>query len=241
MDVRSLSSLLRRTPSPRRLASRVLLRRAQRELALDKSTAGLAGLTGLIAGAVGAGELARVVRQRARAGAPDGLASATRATVAVAVEGYEGSPRGESTLFTMLAGFVVSFSCARLSTFGIRRGWWPFTDTTVGGHHVHHYVPGILLAFGAGGAAFATRNEELLTALALPFGAGVGLTFDEAALLLELEDVYWTREGLLSVQVSLVSIALLAGTILARRIVRRGEEAMEPEWEDQAELVGALA
>lgn len=208
---------------------------------MDKSTAGLAGLAVLVAGAVGIGELAGVLRQRSRAGAPDGLASATRATVAVAFEGYEGSPRSESTLFAMLTGFIFSFSCARLSTFGIRRGWWPFTDTTLGGRHVHHYVPGILLAFGAGGAALATRDENLLPALALHFGAGVGLTFDEAALLLELEDVYWTREGLLSVQVSLVSIALLAGTILARRIVRRGEEAMGTEWEGQAELAGALA
>ncbi len=29
------------------------------------------------------------------------------------------------------------------------------------------------------------------------------MTFDEAALLLDLRDVYWTREGILSVQVSL--------------------------------------
>ena len=31
-------------------------------------------------------------------------------------------------------------------------------------------------------------------ALALPFGVGMGLTLDESALLLELEDVYWSRE-----------------------------------------------
>ena len=67
-------------------------------------------------------------------------------------------------------------------------------------------------------------NEGLETALAVPFGAGMGLTLDEAALLLDLRDVYWTREGLLSVQVSLGVTATLAATILALRVFRRGEE-----------------
>ena len=52
----------------------------------------------------------------------------------------------------------------------------------------------------------------------------MGLTMDEAALLLDLEDVYWTRQGLLSVQVSLGVTATLAATILGLRMLRRGEE-----------------
>ena len=62
------------------------------------------------------------------------------------------------------------------------------------------------------------------SALAIPFGAGMGLTMDEAALLLDLRDVYWTRQGLLSVQVSLGVTATLAATILGLRMLRRGEE-----------------
>ena len=61
----------------------------------------------------------------------------------------------------------------------------------------------------------------------MPFGAGIGLTFDEAALLLDLRDVYWTREGVLSVQLSLGVAATLGGTILALRMLRRGEERVE--------------
>jgi hypothetical protein len=53
------------------------------------------------------------------------------------------------------------------------------------------------------------------------------LTFDEAALLLDLRDVYWTREGVLSVQLSLGVAATLGGTILALRMLRRGEERVE--------------
>ena len=54
----------------------------------------------------------------------------------------------------------------------------------------------------------------------------MGLTLDESALLLELEDVYWTREGLLSVQITLAVTALLASVALALRFLRRGEQAV---------------
>jgi len=52
--------------------------------------------------------------------------------------------------------------------------------------------------------------------------AGRGLA--EAALLLDLRDVYWTREGLLSVQLSLGATAILSIAILTQRMLRRGEQ-----------------
>ena len=51
----------------------------------------------------------------------------------------------------------------------------------------------------------------------------MGLTLDESALLLELEDVYWSPEGLLSVQITLATAAMIAALTLALRFVRRGE------------------
>ena len=84
-------------------------------------------------------------------------------------------------------------------------------------------MPGILIAFASGTAALLTDDEELEQRLAVPMGAGIGLTFDEAALLLDLRDVYWTREGLLSVQLSLGATAILSIAILTRRMLRRGE------------------
>ena len=60
-------------------------------------------------------------------------------------------------------------------------------------------------------------------------GVGIGLTFDEAALLLDLRDVYWTREGLLSVQLSLGATAILSIAILTGRMLRRGERRQEAE------------
>ena len=161
------------------------------------------------------GELVRLARRRRReADSPDGVldtaeqaivvaGEAARDTVNVATEGYEAAPRSETVLFNILSGFLGGFALIRLSTYGIRRGWYPFGSVSVGGRHVHHFVPGILIAFVAGGAGLVTQSHRLEETLAFPFGAGIGLTFDEAALLLELEDVYWTREGLLSVQLSL--------------------------------------
>jgi hypothetical protein len=54
----------------------------------------------------------------------------------------------------------------------------------------------------------------------------MGLTLDESALLLELDDVYWTREGILSVQITLAVTALLASIALGLRFLRRGERAV---------------
>ena len=126
------------------------------------------------------------------------------------------------------ASSAPSRSC-RLSTWGIRDGWWPFRNVSIGGRHIHHFVPGILIAFASGTAALLTDDDELEQRLAVPMGVGIGLTFDEAALLLDLRDVYWTRKGLLSVQLSLGATAILSIAILTGRMLRRGERRQEAE------------
>jgi hypothetical protein len=152
---------------------------------------------------------------------------ATQDAVAVLVEGYEATSKSEKVLFNMLSGFVFAFALIRLSTTGIRGGWWPAGNVRLAGRHIHHFIPGILIAFSSGALALLTQSEKLERHLAVPFGAGIGLTFDEAALLLDLRDVYWTREGVLSVQVSFGLAATLGGTILALRMLRRGEQRVE--------------
>jgi hypothetical protein len=215
-----------------------LLRRSRRGRA-DRITLGLAAVAIATAGTVITGELLRMAQRRRRQEPePDGVIGsaghaigtagrATQDTVAVAIEGYEAAPRRETVLFNLLTGFVGSFALMRLSTYGQRSGWWPFRTVRLGGRHIHHFVPGILIAFACGAAALVTESERFETALAIPFGAGLGLTFDEAALLLDLRDVYWTREGILSVQVSFGLAAILGGTILALRMLRRGEQRVE--------------
>jgi hypothetical protein len=150
-------------------------------------------------------------------------------TVNVAVRGYVEASRYETVLFNLLAGFLGAFTFVRLSTWGIRDGWWPFHNVSIGGRHIHHFVPGILIAFSSGTAALLTDDDAVERRLAIPMGAGIGLTFDEAALLLDLRDVYWTREGLLSVQLSLGATAILSIAILTMRMLRRGELRQEQE------------
>jgi len=207
----------------------------------DRLTVGLATVAVGTAGTVIATEIARLARRRIRPTAAPAIqhegperpleatGRATQDTVAVLVEGYEATSRTEKVLFNMLTGFVSAFALIRLSTAGIRGGWWPAGNVRLGGRHIHHFVPGILIAFGSGALALLTESSKLETRLAIPFGAGIGLTFDEAALLLDLRDVYWTREGILSVQVSFGLAATLGGTILALRMLRRGEEQVEAE------------
>lgn len=149
---------------------------------------------------------------------------ASQDTLLVAVEGYSSASRFETVLFNLFSGFTGAFLYARLSTAGIRAGWWPLGDVRVGGAHIHHFVPGIAVAFTAGAAALLSESQEVETALAVPFGAGVGLTFDEAALLLRLQDVYWSPEGVLSVQVSLATASVMGAAILGSRMLRRGED-----------------
>jgi hypothetical protein len=159
----------------------------------------------------------------------DTVEAAAIDTVEVAVRGYTAAPHSETVLFNLLAGFLGSFTLVRLSTYGIRDGWGPFRNVSIRGRHIHHFVPGILLAFGAGIAALVSDNDELEQTLAVPMGAGIGLTFDEAALLLDLRDVYWTREGLLSVQLSLGATAILSIAIITLRMLRRGEAQLLDE------------
>ncbi len=209
----------------RRLASIASERRAERV------TVGLAVFAAGSLGALITGELLRMARRRRESSeteTPTTLADAagyaTRDTLAVARRGIIATPHHETVLFNILQGFLGAFAFARLATWGIRQSWWPAGDIHVSGRHIHHFIPGIVLAFGSGVGAITTRNERVESALAIPFGVGMGLTMDEAALLLDLRDVYWTRQGLLSVQVSLGVTATLAATILGLRMLRRGEE-----------------
>jgi hypothetical protein len=208
-----------------RLAAIASERRAERV------TVGLAVFAAGSLGTLITGEVLRLARRRRdskEAETPETIAEAaghaTRDTLAVARRGIIATPHHETVLFNILQGFLSAFAFARLATWGIRQSWWPSGNIHVSGRHIHHFVPGIVLSFGSGVAALTTRDERVEASLAIPFGVGMGLTMDEAALLLDLEDVYWTRQGLLSVQVSLGVTATLAATILGLRMLRRGEK-----------------
>jgi hypothetical protein len=154
--------------------------------------------------------------------------TATRETLEVIRQGAYSSPRRENAMFNMLGAFAVTFGGARAVTALIRSGRARafLRNVRVRDRHIHHFVPGMVVALSAGGTAIAVRGEGLDPWLAVPFGAGTALVFDEAALLLELEDVYWSEEGVLSLQLSFAAIVLLSLLALAVRLLRRGERVV---------------
>jgi hypothetical protein len=223
-------------PVPTRRGGR-LLRRLRRLDALEQRTLVISAVALGTVGAVAAGEVGRLWRRRVVAGdssTPGVIQEGARAaldTVDVARIGYREATTGETVLFNLLSAFVISSSTVRLTTFGVRRGVPLLFNVRIGRRHIHHFVPGIVVAFAAGTAALFASDGRLRETLAIPLGAGIGLTFDESALLLELEDVYWTREGLVGVQITLATASLLAAAFLAMRILRRGERTKEARHE----------
>ena len=185
-------------------------------------------------GAVAVTEVARIWR---RGSAPlpleaaevaevlDAGAEALGQTVEVAIEGYRGGSTAENAMLNLLGSFTLTWGLTRGSTHLIRHHGptGPFRNLVWGGGHIHHFVPGIGLAFATGGLAVVSRSEGLRPWLALPFGAGVALTLDESALLLKLDDVYWTEEGIVSVQIGFAMLVILSSLALALRVLRRGE------------------
>lgn len=198
----------------------------------DRRTRALGVVALVTTGAVIVGEIGRVWR---RGSAPmpreaseviPAAEEAARQTIEVAVEGYRSGSRREGALLLLLGSFTVTFGIVRASTHAIRRRgqFGPFRNMQIGERHIHHFVPGIAMAFVAGAVSISTRDGRLSPWLAIPFGTGVALTLDESALLLELDDVYWTEEGIVSVQITLAAAIMLSAVVLVLRALRRGEE-----------------
>jgi hypothetical protein len=124
---------------------------------------------------------------------------------------------GRQYHFLVLVGFIGSFAFIRLSTRLMRSPkvpWWPGSVVSEGGLHVHHHVFGIVSMMIAGVVSFALSDVGLWYDLcALAFGIGMGLTIDEFALWLHLDDVYWSEEGRSSIDATLIAVAVM-GLIL---------------------------
>jgi lysyl-tRNA synthetase class 2 len=115
----------------------------------------------------------------------------------------------------LLASMLLSFGFIRFSTRMIRAevSWWPGNVET-GGIHIHHLVFGIVLLMLTGFLGLAVQPDSPWTEiLSAGFGIGMGLTLDEYALWLHLEDVYWAEEGRRSVD-AVIFAALIGGLVL---------------------------
>src|SRR5919106_6959290 len=123
---------------------------------------------------------------------------------------------GQRAGLIMLAALLVSFLLIRASTRLMRSPrvpWWPGSIQTDGGLHVHHLVFGIVLMLLCGFLLALQLGSPWMELGAAGFGIGAGLTLDEYALWLHLEDVYWAEEGRQSVDAVVVA-AIVGGLLL---------------------------
>ena len=137
-----------------------------------------------------------------------------------------------AALLSWLA-FTVTFGAVRGITYSIKAGKGPFGNLSVGGEHLHHYMWGIGLVSGVGGVAVHGEDSRRRhPVVAISYGAGLALIVDEFALLLDLKDVYWAKQGRISVDLG-VGASSLAGTYFAAlRPGRRpgARRATETSW-----------
>src|SRR5215204_4521338 len=126
------------------------------------------------------------------------------------------SGEAERAGLILLAAMLLSFLFIRTSARLMRSPkvpWWPGSVQTEGGLHVHHLVFGIVLMLAMGFALALQPPSPWLEIVAAGFGIGAGLTLDEYALWLHLEDVYWAQEGRRSVDAVIIA-ALIGGLVL---------------------------
>lgn len=133
---------------------------------------------------------------------------------------------GERSAITAWASFTLTFAGVRALTHWIRDGHGPSSGgMSLGGQHFHHYNLGIALLAGVGALAVHGQHDRVQHPLtAASYGVGTALIVDEAALLLDLQDVYWSQQGRTSVDLAVGIIGAgglaIAGAPLWPRLLR---------------------
>lgn len=129
--------------------------------------------------------------------------------------------QGERAALASWLSFTGTFAAVRGITYSIRAGKGPFRNVSAGGEHLHHYLWGICLLAGVG--AVAVHGEERHRShpvVAMSYGSGLALIVDEFALLLDLRDVYWARQGRISVDLGIGAIAATGSYFAMLPVVR---------------------
>ncbi|CCH28541.1 hypothetical protein BN6_12150 [Saccharothrix espanaensis DSM 44229] len=126
----------------------------------------------------------------------------------------------QSRLLFFLLGLVLTFVLIRISVRLIRAKvrWWP-GNIKPGGTHIHHVVFGTVFMLLGGVLGLAAPDDEhgLRVSAAALLGIGAALVLDEFALILHLRDVYWSKDGRLSVDAVFLAIGLTGLLLLGAR------------------------
>ncbi|MEU7532254.1 hypothetical protein AB0A74_41420 [Saccharothrix sp. NPDC042600] len=139
----------------------------------------------------------------------------------------------QTRLLFFFLGLVVTFVLIRISVRMIRAKvrWWP-GNITPGGTHIHHVVPGTVFMLVGGVTGLAVPDEEhgWRAAASALLGVGAALVLDEFALILHLRDVYWEKDGRLSVDAVFLAIGMTGLLLLGARPLGYDEFYGEGVW-----------
>jgi ABC-type multidrug transport system fused ATPase/permease subunit len=135
-------------------------------------------------------------------------------------------PHGRLPLVFCLVAFILTFFVTRTIVRYIRshansdapRKWWqPRNISAGGGLHIHHVVIGVILVMISGVTMVTLAVDggvAEFTAAAIFFGIGAALVLDEFALILHLQDVYWSEDGRTSVDAVFAAVAVAGLLVL---------------------------
>jgi hypothetical protein len=152
----------------------------------------------------------------------------------------------QERLFLSSVSFFTTFAATRAITHAIKDGVGPFHNLSVGGRHFHHLVIGITGLLGTGylwllevdttkkskktdGADTAESvtaedkhgtDNALAKFTSILYGGSSALTLDEFALWLDLQDVYWTKQGRASVDAVMLFGGVLSIGVWGRPFFR---------------------
>ncbi len=123
---------------------------------------------------------------------------------------------GRQPMFLALLAFLVTFLLTRMITRMIRAGKGPFRNVSTGEVHVHHVVPGLIILLAGGVLALGSGQDGLWRQISgVMFGMGAALVLDEFAMVLHMDDVYWSTEGRLSADaVTLAAVVLFCALLV---------------------------
>lgn len=125
--------------------------------------------------------------------------------------------------FLIWSSFSLTFLLVRFITHSIRAHRFTRVFRNFGGasgkRHIHHLVFGItgLLTVGYIATGRHPARPSIRRAESLVFGIAAALTLDEFALWLDLQDVYWAKQGRIS-----VDAAILTSTVMGIGVTGRG-------------------
>ncbi len=123
-------------------------------------------------------------------------------------------PGRQPMLFALVA-FLVTFLVTRMITRMIRAGRGPFGNVSAGDTHIHHVVPGLIILLFGGVLALGSGSDGIWRQVAgLMFGIGAALVLDEFAMVLHMDDVYWSEEGRLSADAIVLAAVVMFCALL---------------------------